>query len=223
MPLALSGLPVTSYAAGAAAAAALGGGLADRLGRRGTIALSMTGSAAAMLLLSTGSNLAALVALAALAGLFANMYRPASAALVADVIAGTDRVTAYAAYDLVVNLGNAIGLEVAGLLADRSFTLLFVGDALTSLAFAGIALTLRPAVPGAGSTHGSPRRVEGVIRDRPFCCSWSPRSRCPRSTPRRSWACRCNCTHAATPTPSTAAFSPPTAWRWPASNCRCPS
>jgi len=118
--------------------------LADRIGRRKTIAISMFSSAVAMLCLSQAQNFPMIVALTAVTGLAAELYRPASSALLADLIPETQRVTAFAAYRWCFNAGWAFGPATAGFLSKHSFTWLFVGDALTSFAFGVIAWIALP-------------------------------------------------------------------------------
>jgi MFS family permease len=139
-----AGLAASAYGGGGLAAALVGGYLADRLGRRGTIALSMFGAAAAALLLSQARGLGLIIPLTALFGMLSELYRPASAALLADVVPEGRRLTAFAGYRLAVNAGFAFGPAVAGYLADRSFFYLFVGEALTSAALGVIALVALP-------------------------------------------------------------------------------
>src|SRR5919202_567030 len=77
------------------------------------------------------------------AGLALSAYgvsRPASAALLTDLLPPAQRVTAFALYRLAINVGFAAGPAVAGFLAERSFFLVFLGDALTSLVFGVAAL-----------------------------------------------------------------------------------
>jgi MFS family permease len=95
-----AGLALSAYGVGSASAAAAGGVRADHVGRRATIALSMYSSAIVMLALSRAGSLAAVVPLTALAGLAAESYRPASSALLADLVPQGRRVTAFAAYRL---------------------------------------------------------------------------------------------------------------------------
>src|SRR6185437_8377280 len=115
--VAQAGLALSAYGVGSASAAAAGGVLADHVGRRGTIALSMYSSCVVMLALSQAGSLAEIVPLTALAGLAAESYRPASSALLADLVPQGRRVTAFAAYRLAINLGFASGPVV--LLPDR--------------------------------------------------------------------------------------------------------
>jgi MFS family permease len=143
--------------------------VADRLGRRNAIAISMFSSAATLLALSQADEIALIGALTVLAGLTGEMYRPASAALLADLVPAGQRLPAFALNRLAINLGFAAGPAIAGLLADRSFTYLFVGDALTSIVFGVLALAALPE--GVRTRRGDERRGEGIrtiARDRAF-------------------------------------------------------
>jgi len=137
-------LAIGAYGAGNFIASGLGGYLADRFGRRKTIALSMFSGALAMLLLSQARGLYPIMLLTGLAGLTGELYRPASSALLADLVPAGQRVTAYAAYRLAFNAGWAFGPATAGFLAAHSFSWLFVGDALTSALFGVVALIALP-------------------------------------------------------------------------------
>jgi MFS family permease len=140
-----AGLAIASYGCGVLCASILGGYLADRLGRRKTIVLSMFSGAAAMLCLSQAHSLATFALYGALAGLTCELYRPASSALLADLVPAGQRVTAFAAYRMAFNAGWAFGPAVAGLLAKKSFLWLFVGDAATSVLFGIVAFFALPA------------------------------------------------------------------------------
>lgn len=157
-----AGLALSAYGVGSVSAAAAGGILADHVGRRGTIALSMYSSAAVMLALSQAGTLVAIVPLTALAGLTAESYRPASSALLADLVPQGRRVTAFAAYRLAINLGFAAGPAVAGLVAERSFFAVFAGDAATSAVFGTLAIALLPARPEV--EHEVPAESRGAVR-----------------------------------------------------------
>ena len=155
------GLAMGAYGVGAIGASLVGGWLADRFGRRNSIVLSMVLSAMAMLGLSQAEGYGLLVFLTGLAGFCAEMYRPAATALIADVTTPAQRVTAFAVYRLAINLGFAIGPAVGGLLAHRSFFLLFVGDAITSLVYAGIALAM---IPNRVVEHHPPGERTSALR-----------------------------------------------------------
>jgi len=167
-----AGLAIGMYGLGNLLAAAAGGWLADHFGRRNTIALSMFSSAASMLALSQVRGLWPTLLTACLAGLTTELYRPASAALLADLVPEGKRVTAFAVYRLAINLGFASGPAAAGFLAERSFLLLFVGDALTSCLFGIVALTALPpgllAPPRDDGTGGWGEALRAVSHDRAF-------------------------------------------------------
>src|SRR5258707_7854268 len=134
-----AGLPIAAYGIGTLGACLLGGSLADRIGRRKTIVLSMFSAAVAMLCLSQARGLPLIMLCSGLAGLTGELYRPASSALLADLVPAGQRVTAYAAYRMAFNAGWAFGPAMAGLLAKHSFLWLFVGDAVTSFLFGLVA------------------------------------------------------------------------------------
>ena len=167
--IAEAGLVVSFYGVGNVVAAAVGGWVADRFGRRNALALSMFSSAATLLALSQARSLPLIIVLTTLAGLTGEMYRPAAAALLTDLTRAGERIPAFALNRLAINLGFAAGPAVAGLLAERSFFLIFLGDALTSAAFGVIALTSLPE--GVRVRRGEERRGEAVrtmLRDRAF-------------------------------------------------------
>jgi MFS family permease len=168
-----AGAAVGAYGIGAVTASGVGGHLADRIGRRETIAASMFSSAVVMLSLSQASGLTVIIPLTAFAGLCTEAYRPASSALLADLVPAGRRLTAFAAYRFAVNLGFAAGPAVAGLLAEHDFGLVFVGDALTSVVFGAMALTVLPRgthrVHVADAAAPSPASLlRTVLADTPF-------------------------------------------------------
>lgn len=167
--IAEAGLVVSFYGVGNVLAAGVGGWVADRLGRRNAIALSMFSAAVAMLLLSQAESLPVIIVLTTLTGLTSEMYRPASSALLADLTPAGDRIPAFALNRLAINLGFAAGPATAGFLAEESFFLIFLGDALTCVAFGIIALVALPE--GVRVRRGEERRGEAVrtmLADRGF-------------------------------------------------------
>jgi MFS family permease len=168
--LTAAGLAVSAYGAGNLVASLVGGHLADRLGRRETIMLSMFSAAAAMMLLAQAQALPVIIALTFVTGLASEAYRPASAALLTDLVPAGQRLTAFAALRVTLNAGFALGPATAGLLAAYGYIWLFVGDALTSALFGLIALLALPRVlPSAINGGADWREVLTVVRgDRRF-------------------------------------------------------
>src|SRR5215218_5510278 len=120
--IAESGLVVSFYGIGNVVAAAVGGWVADRFGRRNALALSMFGSAATLLLLSQAASLPLIIVLTTLAGLTGEMYRPAAAALITDLTPAGERIPAFALNRLAINAGFAAG-PAGRRLAGRAFLL----------------------------------------------------------------------------------------------------
>jgi len=164
-----AGLAISAYGVGGLMASVLGGHLADAIGRRKTIALSMFSVAAAMVLLSQSNSLPAIIAATWLAALTGELYRPASSALLADLVPPELRVTAYAAYRMAFNAGFAFGPATAGFLAARGYFWLFAGDAGTSVLFGLIALAALPAgLPGRRNEGGWNGDLKALAGDGKF-------------------------------------------------------
>ena len=169
------------YGAGATVASALGGYLADHVGRRATMAGALLLGGTGMISLGFARELWLIAPAAFLVALLGESYRPAMQAAVADLVPPNDRVRAFGILYWVINLGFSIGLVLGGVLASRSFLYLFIGDGLTSIAYAIIVLRAvpetRPVHPHApvegGGAHATrrPGFAAGFLapyRDRPF-------------------------------------------------------
>lgn len=151
-----------AYGAGALVAAVAGGHLADRYGRKRVMVGSLAGGAAILSvfpLLHSSWQVAAGLFLFAMIG---EMYRPATQAMIADLVEPARRPAAYALLYVAVNLGFAIAPVIGGLLASASFRWLCWVDALTNGAYALLLAFLvretRPAAAAAGEAP-APERV----------------------------------------------------------------
>lgn len=102
--------------------------------------LALFGSAAMLIVLSLAeqrnSFLLALMAFA----FVSDMYRPASSAMIADLVSAEARQYSFGLMYIAINLGFAIAPPLGGVLAEFSFKLLFWGDALTTALFGLIIL-----------------------------------------------------------------------------------
>ena len=139
-----TGVVLTVWGVGSLLAHPIGGVLTDRFGRRATLAASLTATAAALVGLSFARGLVVIGALVLVLGTVADMYRPASTAAVADLVAEPDRTRAYALQFWAVNLGFSIASATAGVLLHFGFGVLFLLDAGTTLAFGLLALRFVP-------------------------------------------------------------------------------
>ena len=133
--VARAGVVIALYGAGSFASGPVGGYLADHVGRRRTMILSFVLGAAAMLQLGFARAAWHITLSAPLVGFCSDLYRPAQQATIADIIPPAQRTRAYGYIYWAVNLGFSGAAMIAGFMAARSFTLLFVGDAVTTLLF----------------------------------------------------------------------------------------
>jgi MFS family permease len=139
-----AGVVLTVWGVGSLVSQPIGGVLTDRFGRRSTLAASLTATAVTLGALSFARPLVVIAALVFVLGTVADMYRPASMAAVADLVAEPDRTRAFALQFWAINLGFSVASTSAGLLLHLGFGLLFLLDALTTLAFGLLALRFVP-------------------------------------------------------------------------------
>jgi MFS family permease len=149
-----AGIALGAYGAGSVLGALLGGRLADRLGRRTTMTLSMLCAATLTISISfLGSpELYPLLLVVVIAdGAMTQAYRPAASAMLADLVPEDRLVMTFSMYRVALNTGAVIGPLVAAWLMTVSWDLLFWADGLTAIA---CALLARRFLPG-GEAHGS--------------------------------------------------------------------
>jgi MFS family permease len=136
----VTSLTMGAYGAGALIAGAIGGYLADRIGRKHTMLLSCVGAALCMLLLSQARGIPALVSVTFMTGLLTAIYGPAASALISDLVPPELRVRAFACQRFAINLGFAAGMATAGFMARHSFSVLFIADAASTLILGALVL-----------------------------------------------------------------------------------
>jgi MFS family permease len=163
-----AGMAIGAYGVGNVVATMVGGHLADQIGRRKTIILSMLSGAASMMLLSQATRFPFILAFTALAGLAGEFSRPASSALLTDLVPASNRVTAFSAYRMAINAGWAFGPATAGFIATRGYFWLFAGDAATSVLFGAVAFFALPegSHSMANGTAGWSDATGTLLRDR---------------------------------------------------------
>jgi len=169
-PASHAGTAAAAYGVGELVAGILGGDMADRIGRRATIVSSMLVSSASLIVLSQLTTYEGIVATTFVVGLSSEMFRPASAALVADLVPEGQRVTAFAVLRLASNVGFALGSALAAFLVSRSFQWIFAADAGSSALFALIAVLTLPDDPPRAKATREPARsgYRAMLHDRSF-------------------------------------------------------
>lgn len=161
-----AGLVLTCFGLGSALSQGLGGSLADRVGRRTTMVGGLIAASATLLLVALAHPLWLLCPAVLVYGTCLDLFRPASQAAVADLVSDVDRPRAYGLLFWAVNLGFSVSSPVAGLVADHSYTWLFVGDALTTLGFAALVFRGVPETRPERAAGSSPGSFAEVLRDR---------------------------------------------------------
>jgi MFS family permease len=122
----------------------IGGALADKFGRKKLILFGLLFSAFSMILIGLVNSLAVMYPLAMFVGLLSSVGWPAHQAMVADMLPEDKRTEGFGILRVAVNLSWIIGPTIGGLLAARSYMLLFVLDAIISTITAGIIFLFIP-------------------------------------------------------------------------------
>jgi len=142
------GTVMAALGLGALVSQPVGGWMADRIGRRFTLVTGMVSTAVALMFLGTVRGLPLLLTGAALLGAVGELYRPASAALVADLVGDPAlRAKAYGLLYWAINIGFSVASVLAGFLADHGYWLLFAVDGGTGVIFAAIVYVGIPRDP----------------------------------------------------------------------------
>lgn len=136
----------TSYVLGALGAGnligpAVGGILADRIGRRPTMLIGLIGAAAAQGALFLAPGVWTMAAASLLISTAGSTVSPAAYALLADAVDSERRQRAYALFGWGVNIGTAVAGVLGGYLAAHGYWLLFAVDAGSMLLYAGVVVT----------------------------------------------------------------------------------
>lgn len=165
LSLAATGAVMAIFGLGSIVSQVVGGILTDRIGRRATLTGGMLATAAAMLTLGYTTSVPAVVVVMFVLGITIDMYRPASQALLADLIPPADRPRAYGLLFWAINLGFAVAMVLGGTMARAGFSWLFWMDAVTCVIFG---LLVWRAVPEtrAPRSESTPGSFADVLRDR---------------------------------------------------------
>jgi len=151
----VGGLIAMNSAAGVVAQT-VGGSLADRLGRKAVMVLSMLGSSLIIAGLGMAHSFPIVGGLILLNGFINPLFQPASQAMIADLVGPGRRAEAYGLIRVANNLGVVIGPSVGGFIATRSYLALFLTAATSGLVYF-IILALftqetKPGLTGPGTT-----------------------------------------------------------------------
>ena len=166
-----AGLVLAAFGLGAILGVLLGSRLTVRLGTEPVMVGSLLVSGALFLALGRFERFESIVALVLLLSIAAESYRPAAMAALAEAATPDTLARTMGLGRLTANLGMAIGPAIGGFLAEVSYQLLFIADALTGwLAAVFLIATSRRVThraPTRPSSDGMPR-LGGAWRDRPL-------------------------------------------------------
>ncbi len=122
----------------------IGGALTDRLGRRAMILFGLVFSALSAVSMGLVNELRLFYVLAVTVGLLSDVAGPAHSAMIADLLPEEKRAEGFGMLRVVANMAWIIGPTIGGLLASRSYLLLFILDAVCSMITALIIFRLIP-------------------------------------------------------------------------------
>lgn len=150
----------------------VGGAMTDRFGRRSMLLFGLVTSALSSLLMGFVSDLNLFYALAAFVGLLSNTGGPAQGAMIADLLPQQKLTEGYGIWRVVANLAVTFGPAIGGFVAARSYLLLFILDAVSSIITAIIVFLIipetRPTAPEGKEEETLAQTVRGyskVFRD----------------------------------------------------------
>ena len=122
----------------------IGGGLADKFGRRFIILFGMVVSGVGSILMGLANDLFTFYLLAAALGLIGSLGGPARQAMVVDLLPSEKETEGFAVMRIAFNLSAVVGPILGGFLATQSYMLLFISDAASSLVTAVIVYFVIP-------------------------------------------------------------------------------
>ncbi|MCD4803534.1 MAG: MFS transporter [Anaerolineales bacterium] len=127
-----AGIVLGTFAAFGLIGSMIGGALTDKLGRKNLILFGLIFSALSTLSLGLVNEFSALIFLAVVIGLLSNIAGPAHQAMVADLLPEDKRQEGFGILRVVGNMAWIIGPTIGGFIANRSYFMLFVLDAVIS-------------------------------------------------------------------------------------------
>ncbi|MCK5315818.1 MAG: MFS transporter [Anaerolineales bacterium] len=134
----------------------LGGALTDRFGRRVMVLFGLVFSALSSVAMGLVNQLYVFYILAVIVGFLSDIAGPAWQAMIADILPEEKRAEGFGILRVVGNMAWIVGPSIGGLMAARSYLMLFVMDAVSSLITAAIIYRMIPeTMPKAAEEGGT--------------------------------------------------------------------
>ena len=127
-----AGMVLGTFSAFGMVGSMIGGALTDKFGRKSLNIIGLVFSAISTLTLGFVNDFALLIPLAVVIGLLSNFAGPARHAMIADLLPEEKRQEGFGILRVVVNMSWIIGPVLGGFIANRSYFMLFVLDAVIS-------------------------------------------------------------------------------------------
>lgn len=156
---------VSAFGLGWICSQPLGGSLADRIGRRRTIAAGLAATGVSYIALGCVRSMVWIGLCAVLAGLCFDIAKPAANAFIADVVPESRRARAFGLFYWVINIGTAAAGVLGGFFAAHDFQLLFYVDSAACLLCAAAALRLPETPLSRPGQQEKPLRYRQVLAD----------------------------------------------------------
>jgi MFS family permease len=154
---------------------ALGGAIADRMGRKVVIIFSLILSSLSALGMGFAPTIGSFIAVVAIVGTLSSIGHPAHEAVVADLLPPDKRAEGYGIIRVIFNIAVIIAPPIAGLLISNSYLTLFIVDAVISLISATIVFFALPETKPQAQAHIKPETMKQtftgygrVFKDTPF-------------------------------------------------------
>ena len=141
---AFAGLVGALYGLGGTVASVVAGVLTDRVGRRPTMLWAQLSTAVAVVGLALARDSAAVAVCAGLCGFCVNASRPATQAMMIDIVPQPDRVRAYTLNYWATNVGLGLSSTAAGFVARHGYTYLFYAQAAAMVLCAAVVFAKLP-------------------------------------------------------------------------------
>ncbi|MGW3105003.1 MDR family MFS transporter [Streptomyces sp. NPDC001100] len=158
-----AGLVASLHGLGGVVSSIGAGVMTDRLGRRPTLLIAQSSTAAAVALLGFMHDPLAIAGVAFLVGMASNASRPAVQAMMADIVRPEDRVRAFSLNYWAINLGFAISSMAAGFIAEVSYRAGFLLEAgMTAACAVVVFLKLPESRPTVATPDDGKKSVDSV-------------------------------------------------------------